>query len=134
MKANQKGFTLIELIIVIVILGALAVVALPRFIDLQDEARQAATDGVAGSLAAGTATNFAGFVAGSADAVQVESCGEAEDTLQGQALPAGYTINDDGFAAGTADSGDTGDCELVNPDDTSITTAFQAYRVNGADL
>lgn len=134
MKANQKGFTLIELIIVIVILGALAVVALPRFIDLQDEARQAATDGVAGSLAAGTATNFAGFVAGSADAVQVETCTEAENTLQGQALPTGYTINDDGFSAGTADSGDTGDCELVNPDDASITTTFQAYRVNGADL
>ncbi|MDZ7788262.1 MAG: type II secretion system protein [Halofilum sp. (in: g-proteobacteria)] len=49
MTNKQQGFTLIELVAVIVILGALAVVALPRFINLQDEAEQAAAEGVAGS-------------------------------------------------------------------------------------
>ncbi|GAB5380466.1 MAG: prepilin-type N-terminal cleavage/methylation domain-containing protein [Aliiglaciecola sp.] len=39
MGSKQNGFTLIELIIVIVILGILAVVAAPRFIDLSDDAR-----------------------------------------------------------------------------------------------
>ncbi|MFT6267458.1 MAG: MSHA pilin protein MshA [Alphaproteobacteria bacterium] len=43
---QQKGFTLIELIIVIVILGILAVTAAPRFIDIQSDARKETLQGV----------------------------------------------------------------------------------------
>lgn len=42
---NQKGFTLIEIIAVLVILGILAAVAIPKFLDLQNDARQAAIKG-----------------------------------------------------------------------------------------
>lgn len=57
---SQKGFTMIELVIVIVILGILAAVAIPRFIDLQSNAQQAAVDGVAGSLGTASSINYAG--------------------------------------------------------------------------
>jgi len=49
-KRNHQGFTLIELVAVIVILGVLAVVALPRFTDLGTAAKQAALQGIAGSM------------------------------------------------------------------------------------
>lgn len=49
-RSNQAGFTLIELIIVIVILGILAVTASPKFLDIQGDARKSTLQGVAGSL------------------------------------------------------------------------------------
>jgi len=57
---NQQGFTLIELVMVIVILGILSAVAIPKFIDLAGNAQQAAAQGVAGSLASASAINYAG--------------------------------------------------------------------------
>ena len=54
---KQNGFTLIELIVVIVILGILSAVALPRFVDLSADAHYSAAEGVAGAIASGTAIN-----------------------------------------------------------------------------
>ncbi len=59
MIRKQAGFTLIELVIVIVILGILAAAALPRFSDLAGDARTASVNGVAGSLRAAAAVAHA---------------------------------------------------------------------------
>jgi len=50
---KQSGFTLIELVIVVVILGFLAVTAIPKFLDLTDQAKQANIEGMAGGFATG---------------------------------------------------------------------------------
>jgi len=50
MRHSQSGFTLIELVMVIVILGILAAFALPRFADLTDQARLASIQGIAGAI------------------------------------------------------------------------------------
>lgn len=50
MLRNQKGFTLIEIIAVLVILGILAAVAIPKYMDLQKDARGKALDGAKSAL------------------------------------------------------------------------------------
>ena len=50
---GEKGFTLIELVMVIVLLGILAAVAIPRFVDLGASADQAAADGGIGGIKSG---------------------------------------------------------------------------------
>ncbi|MBR9876162.1 MAG: prepilin-type N-terminal cleavage/methylation domain-containing protein [Vibrionaceae bacterium] len=50
MSRKAKGFTLIELVVVIVILGLLAVVAAPRFLNLQSDAKSSVVQGLAGAV------------------------------------------------------------------------------------
>jgi MSHA pilin protein MshA len=57
---QQHGFTLIELVVVIVILGILAATALPKFIDLTGDAQKASVQGVAGGLTSASSINYGG--------------------------------------------------------------------------
>lgn len=59
MLRNQKGFTLVELIIIIVIIGILAAIAIPRYIDLTTQATEGTAKGVLGSLRSANAIVFA---------------------------------------------------------------------------
>jgi prepilin-type N-terminal cleavage/methylation domain-containing protein len=56
---NQKGFTLIELVIIIAVLGILAAVAIPKYADITAESKQAATRGALGGLRSGVTIYYA---------------------------------------------------------------------------
>lgn len=74
MKKIQRGFTLIELVIVIVLVGILAAVAIPKFIDMKSDAALAASNGVAGALASASAINYAASKVNSTTHPLVTTC------------------------------------------------------------
>ena len=122
-KREHAGFTLIELVIVIVILGILAVMAIPKFVNLSTDAQTAATNGVAAALASANATNYASRSENATNGVAITNCTGVAGALLGGALPTGYTITS---AAVTA--GNTITCTLNGPNSTTGT--FSATGIN----
>jgi len=98
-KQKNRGFTLIELVVVIAILAILAAFALPRFAQLSEQAHQASIQGTAGALSAGVALVKAQWVTNgttTADADGVAGFGDGN-----------VRVNDEGWATSTTD-GETG--------------------------
>lgn len=106
MKQVQRGFTLIELVMVIVILGVLAAVAIPKFVDLSGDARNAAIQGVAGGITSASSVNYAAKSANSAKGTSTAtlSCSAAAGAILEGGLPSGYTVTGTVGAVGTSSS------------------------------
>lgn len=125
MQKASQGFTLVELVMVIVIIGILAAVAMPKFFDLTKEAEQAAVSGLAGSINTGMTVNFAAAKLKKSGSKTISDCEDAWDVIE-SSDSSKYDIT----GGGVSDGG-TVTCTIKKDGDDSISATFTAVGATG---
>jgi MSHA pilin protein MshA len=97
---DQRGFTLIEIIMVIVLLGIIAAIAIPQYVDMKSKAQEATADGIVGSIVAASAIGYADKAVNTATATY-----PTQDEVNSTYLKKGATDMGDGGAFWTASIG-----------------------------
>lgn len=109
MAGSHRGFTIIELVVVILLLGILTATALPRFLDLNTEAHDAVIDGVEGGLRTGVALFRAQYIAAGSPGAGTELNDFGGVPANAAGYPGGDGVNTDSDPDGTFNMGTPAD-------------------------
>lgn len=141
-KAKQGGFTIVELIVVILLLGILTATALPRFLDVTDEANDAVVQAVFGGFNTGVTLFRAAYVAQGEPAANTAVTAFGDGTVRTNAggFPMGTTSDTDGVIDEVADCAEVfngllqGGRPAIVADTNTITEAVDAADITGGTL
>jgi prepilin-type N-terminal cleavage/methylation domain-containing protein len=94
--SDDRGFTLIEIIMVIVLLGIIAAIAIPKYIDLRTEAADATAKGIVGAIVSSAAIGYADLVTHNSDTTFPDFTTLNDNYLQAQNVTL-YSVPDTYF-------------------------------------
>ena len=131
-KQTQRGFTLLELVVVIAVTGVLLVVAMPKILGTSTDARVAAVNKVAEQLGVAVAQNFVIRSVDNGKGVTIGNCTDSPTALQAGSMPNGYTISS--LTVGSSTVGSTGTmgstlCTVTTTSTPAITATFSAFNI-----
>lgn len=92
---NMKGFTLIELVVVIIILGILSVTAAPKFIDLKGDAHIASLEAMSGAILSANEMVFSKAIINNIESEETVDGSELDETYAGSTIIYGKMQSDD---------------------------------------
>jgi len=134
MYRTQKGFTLIELIVVIVLLGILGVTALGKFQNMSLSATNATIQGFASEITGGSNINYAASITGLGTATAITGTPTCDTTLANSMLasplPADYTVGDTAVPPVACVAGNAFQCNIDHTD-TGTTAAAATFICTG---